>query len=273
MPYKVLDIYKDLPRTNCGDCGKGGCFAFASAVYLEGLALEACPHLAPALKESMEARLETGRAQGEGRRPESTEQALGFLLGKVRGADFQGLGADSGAAYQPGPPEALELSFLGTPHRVTRDDVAALEGEAPTIWVKIFLLIYVTRATGAAAAGEWVSYRSLPNTVSKAKSFDAVGEKLGHTFEERLGELDQAARRLGGEPTSFGSADRGYLFQALPRVRLLLLFWDRQEGFPARVSLLLDKGILDYLDQEAIVFLAEAFGNRLLGKGLGELAA
>lgn len=270
MAYKVLDIYRELPRTNCRDCGKGGCFAFASAVYLEGFPLAACPHLA-AVRDAMEAKLAAGRAQGEGRRPDSSEQALGFLLKKMADADLAALARHCGAAYDPGPPEALRLDFLGVPHRVTRTDVAAARGDAPTVWVKIFLLIYATRASGAEPAGEWVAYRSLPNTVSKSKSFERVGDRIGAAFEGQTEELDACAARLGGRVAAFGSADRAYTFESLPRVRLLLLFWDREEGFPARASILLDRGILDYLDQEAIVFLSEAFGNLLLGEGIEDV--
>ena len=268
MAYKVLDIYKDLPLTNCGDCGKANCFAFASAVYLEGASLALCPHLAPEHRATMEAKLEEGRARGEGRRPESSEQAFEFLKGKLAEADFGERSAASGARHREGPPECLELAFLGAPHRVTREDVIALGGEAPSIWVKIFLAIYVTRASGSPAAGHWVAYRELPNTVSKAKSFERCAERVAAAFEGRLEDLDGASRGLGGEPAEAGSADRAYRFPALPRVELLLLFWDRQEEFTARAALLVDRGVLDYLDQEALVFLGEAFVHRLLGEGI-----
>lgn len=271
MAYKVLDIYRDLPRTNCGDCDKAGCFAFASAVYLEGLPLSSCPHLGSSVLQGMEAKLAAGRAQGEGRRPESSEQALTFLLKKVAEADFSAVARNCGAAHGAGPPEVLTLDFLGIPHRITRTDVGALDEEAPTVWVKIFLLIYATRADGTAPSGEWVAYRSLPNAASKSKSFERVGERIGEVFQGRLGALDEAASRLAGHPLDFGSAHRAYAFSALPRVTLLLLFWDGEEGFPARASILVDRGILSYLDQEAIVFLAEAFGNRLLGKGISQI--
>jgi len=268
MAYKVLDIYKDLPLTNCGDCGKGGCFAFASAVYLEGASLELCPHLEHGRRAGMEAKLAEGRARGEGRKPESSEQAFEFLKGQLAQADFAERARASGAEVEPGPPEALLLDFLGARHRVTRGDVEALRGEQPTVWVKIFLAIYVTRASGAPPVGEWAAYRELPNTVSKARSFEVCGDKVAGGFGGREAALDAACRGLGGLPTAFGSADRAYLLPALPRVGLLLLYWEAQEEFGARASFLVDRGALEYLDQEALVFLAEATAQRLLGKDL-----
>jgi hypothetical protein len=59
--------------------------------------------------------------------------------------------------------------------------------------------------------------------------------------------------------------------RVLPRVPVLVLFWPQEEEFPARVSLLLDSSALDYLDQEALVFVAEALAGRLLGGNLSGL--
>ncbi|NTU59575.1 MAG: DUF3786 domain-containing protein [Deltaproteobacteria bacterium] len=271
MAYKVLDILKDLPRTNCRDCGKGGCFAFASVVYLEGFPLSACPHLGPELLAAMEAKLEEGRSQGEGRRPEASEQALRALLAKIQEVDFAELARRSGARHVPGSTEAIEVPFLGAAHRVTRADVTALEGEAPSVWVKIFILIYLTRSAESPPSGEWAAYRELPNTSSKSKTYERTVDRLAPAYEGRVDELERVVLAMGGKPASFGSAERAWVFSALPKVDLLLLFWDKQEDFDARVSLLVDRKILDYLDQEAIVFLCEAFTNRLLGKGLAEI--
>ncbi len=268
MAYKVLDLFKDLPGTNCGECGKSGCFAFATAVYLEGAPLSGCPHVPPDRLREMEGRLEKGRARGEGRRPEASEQALRHLRSVIGDRDLGEVAERCGGRYEPGPPEAVEVTFLGVPHRVGRDDVEALEGPEPTVWVKIFLLIYATRATGEPPEGRWVSYRELPNTVSKSRSFEACAARIARAFEGRPGELEQAAARLGGERVPHDSAPWAYRFRALPRVEILLLFWDADEEFPARAMILLDRGVLGCLDQEALVFLAEAFAQRMLGEGL-----
>ncbi len=267
MAYKVLDIYRDLPGTNCGDCGRSGCFAFATAVYLEGESLARCPHLPPGQRARMEALVARDRERGGGRRPAVSEQALEHLRGEMAGRDLREVAERCGGRYLCGPPEAVEVPFLGRVHRILRGDVVTPEDPAPSIWVKIFLMIYATRATGRPLSGRWVSYRDLPNTVSKARSFEACVERIARVFEGRPADLERAARPLGGRPADGAAAPVGYLFPALPRVPLLLLFWDREEEFPARAVVLLDEHVLDYLDQEALVFLAEAFSERLCRPG------
>lgn len=268
MAYKVLDLFKDLPGTNCGDCGKSGCFAFATSAYLEGTPLEGCPHLPEPKRREMAEKIEASRAGGGGKKQPSHVQALNFLLGKVAQADFAAMASATGAALLPGPPEALEIPFLGIPHRLTAADVAAASGEPPTVWVKVFLYIYATRANGNPPSGRWVAFRELPNTVSKAKTFEKVAGEVAQTFAGREEELKKAAQALGGGEIPYGSADLALRFSALPRVPLLLLYWRGEEEFPARSALLLDAGVLDYLDQEALVFLAEAFVKKLKGESL-----
>lgn len=40
-----LDIYKHLPKTNCGECGEKTCMAFASQIIERTLTLKDCPYL------------------------------------------------------------------------------------------------------------------------------------------------------------------------------------------------------------------------------------
>ena len=42
---KPLEVFKVLPRTNCGECGKSTCMAFAAALAGGEIALDDCPAL------------------------------------------------------------------------------------------------------------------------------------------------------------------------------------------------------------------------------------
>jgi hypothetical protein len=220
----------------------------------------------------MAEKLVKGREEGEGRKPASSEQALQALLGTMKKVDL-GTQAERCGGQLDGEGPGVRLPFLDGTYLVTREGVISEGGPEPTVWVKVFLLIYLTRANGRAPTGDWVSYRELPNTVSKSKSFEDCATRVSRAFEGRLDRLEEVVNSLGGMPDQFGSADRCYRFQILPRVPMLLLFWDRQEEFAARASLLLDRQVLDYLDQEAIVFMAEAFASRMLGDDLRGVVA
>ena len=44
MPLTALDIYKILPKTNCGECGVPTCLAFAMQLATKKAAIDACPY-------------------------------------------------------------------------------------------------------------------------------------------------------------------------------------------------------------------------------------
>ncbi|MFC1713474.1 acetyl-CoA decarbonylase/synthase complex subunit gamma [Candidatus Poribacteria bacterium] len=54
MPLTGLDIYKLLPRTNCGDCGVPTCLAFAMKLARKQAALDECPHASDEAKSALE---------------------------------------------------------------------------------------------------------------------------------------------------------------------------------------------------------------------------
>jgi hypothetical protein len=282
MSYKVIDIYKDLPRTNCGECGKGSCFAFATAAFLEGQPLNDCAPLDPEQRAGMQARLDADRSTGAEHRGPSAEQALRSLLEVMRSTDLATQAAQSGGAYVTEPEEGVRLPFLDAEYLATRRDLLTLRGDPAPTQVKILVFIYLTRAHGDPISGVWVSYRDLANTVSKSKSYDACTERLAAGLagiaadadpdaDADLGRLDELVAPLGGARVASDSADVAYLLPALPRVPLLLLFWRADEEFAARASLLVDRDVLGYLDQEATLFLAEAVTARLLGEDLADL--
>ncbi len=53
MALTGLDIYKKLPRTNCGDCGVPTCLAFAMKLAAGGASLDSCPHVTQEAKDAL----------------------------------------------------------------------------------------------------------------------------------------------------------------------------------------------------------------------------
>ena len=65
---KPLDIFKLLPRTNCGECGKSTCMAFAAALAIGEAGMDDCPPLSDKASAAQRSQLLTlfGRRQQSG---------------------------------------------------------------------------------------------------------------------------------------------------------------------------------------------------------------
>jgi acetyl-CoA decarbonylase/synthase complex subunit gamma len=53
MPLTALDIYKVLPKTNCGECGVPTCLAFAMQLATKKVAMDACPYASEEAKAAL----------------------------------------------------------------------------------------------------------------------------------------------------------------------------------------------------------------------------
>ncbi|MDD5422616.1 MAG: acetyl-CoA decarbonylase/synthase complex subunit gamma [Candidatus Omnitrophica bacterium] len=54
MALSGLDIYKQLPKTNCKECGFATCLAFAMALAQKKVSLDKCPHVTAAVRLLLE---------------------------------------------------------------------------------------------------------------------------------------------------------------------------------------------------------------------------
>ncbi len=54
MALTGLDIYKQLPKTNCGECGSPTCLAFAMQLAAKKTSLDKCPHISEGGRAALE---------------------------------------------------------------------------------------------------------------------------------------------------------------------------------------------------------------------------
>lgn len=50
----AMDIYKLLPKKNCGECKFPTCLAFAMQLANQKVALDSCPYVSPEAKTALE---------------------------------------------------------------------------------------------------------------------------------------------------------------------------------------------------------------------------
>ncbi len=267
MALSVLQVFKRLPGTNCRDCGAATCLAFATRVIKEGEDLTRCPHLSADAGEIAE-ELRRQQDAGVGRRRESVAIAAEVMHAKVESLNFAalapGLGVDAGV--EEGRPFLL-IPYFGTPVKVFKDQTVYPPGTPEDPWDAILLYNYLAFQGNQPLTDRWITFKELPNSVSKVKTLTRLEKKLAAAFAGRQADLRRRGRALNGEaPTEATQADVALVFRPLPRIPLMLLFWDAEAGesFEATARFLFDSQVSAYLDLESLLFVVEKLLDRLL---------
>ena len=192
MAITVMEVLKNLPRTNCGDCGQPTCLAFATHVIKEGEDLDKCPHLTGAGADMGQA-VRAQQEAGVGRRRESLAISLEVLQEKVAPLDFAALAEGLGATYgeEAGRPY-LSLIYFGHRLQVFKDELRYPAGADADPWDAILLYNYIAAQGQEPVAGRWIAYNSLPNSVSKAKTLARLEKKLADHFAGQAGGTQRA---------------------------------------------------------------------------------
>ncbi len=258
----AVEIYKLLPKTNCGKCGLTSCFGFAARLATRQSKPEECPPMAEDARETL--------IREASERPDSPgtvyADALELLKKKIKTVDFKKAASVFRAVHLDD--DRLELTFLNQRYTVTKDRILDQTGKEARPWISILIYNHLCMPDPPPPSGEWVSFGAIPQSHAKDKAWIAhVEEVIARNFEGIPGELEAACERNGGRKADIkGSHDVAYEFRFFPRYPALLIFWDEvaEEGFPAQCKLLLDRNAPRYLDIESIVVLGEVFVERLI---------
>jgi hypothetical protein len=273
MPLSVVDLYTQvLPRTNCRDCGYPTCLAFASMVVSEKLPLAKCPHLSPETLAHYQPILDAQHAEGRWTKKDMAADALQWARERSAGMRLEDLPARVGGrlVVTADGQATLELPYFTDTVVIRPEAIQKKDGTALNRWEQVFIYNHLAQGGSALPTEDWRGFEQIPNTVSKIKSMQRhVEAPLVARFRGHLPALARAARALGARDVSgrVGSADAAFQFQPLPRIPLLLLFWDEapDDGLTAGVKLLFDATITEHLDIESILFLSERLRQLLCG--------
>ena len=264
MPLSVVDLYRDiLPKTNCGDCGFPACLAFASIVVSEKLPLGNCPHIDAGIVENCQKELDKQYASGKWLKRDMAQDALEWAKQRSASVNIEDLpDRIGGKLLKKEGGVALELPYFTGSIIITERGILKKDGSNLTRWEQVFIYNHMAQGGSKRPSGKWKGLVEFPNTVSKIKSMvEHVEAPLIERFTGKTDELLTAAERLGGldMTDNVKSADLALLFRPLPRIPVMLMFWDEDkvDGFEAKVKLLFDETIAEHLDIESIMFLSE----------------
>ncbi|MCI5122391.1 MAG: DUF3786 domain-containing protein, partial [Candidatus Electrothrix sp. AUS4] len=200
---------------------------------------------------------------------------------KIQPVDLGQLSQRLGADWSADNPDQLRFRYLGRAILLGRDEVVMDGEQLIDPRDQILLYNYVAfggNATEHAGGGSeerrpndtWVGMESLPNSIAKIRTLATYCEnRLAERFAGRIQDLASLCAEMDGKAGNDEqgqSADFASVLPVLPHVPLYLLFWDQdvEDGFDARVKILFDQDVMDFLDLESLVFAAERMADRLV---------
>jgi len=182
---------------------------------------------------------------------------------ELLGRDPAELARLAGAEYRGGE---LRLRLFDREYRIPHPELVAYEqegGEPVPEEVQALLLDYLRHADGTEPKGEWLAFRELEGGQFYYKAFQGYsGDHLARSLGDDLEGLRRAAERLGGEPLELG--DLSFKFAVLPHLWLAVVYWQGDEEFPPRASVLFDTAAAHYLPTDGLAILGRWLCAKLI---------
>ncbi len=246
-----LEIYKRLPRINCGDCPAKTCMAFAIKVLKKEQAIAECPRLTEQLRKEIDSMLPVCRT-GRSYAGDWKEKRLAELFQEISQVDFSSIAECIGAKVQNG---LLKIKYMGKEVFLSH----SVFEEAPGIWDKLLILMYIKNAGSSSLSGKWTAFRDLKNGLLRAAGFKDICEApLARIFDENKAAFLKKLNETGAEEVTGFSAKYSFIVYPLPRIPFLILLRPREEDFEPDCKVLLDSTATEFLDVEALLYLGMA---------------
>ena len=268
MRFGPIELYKKLPKTNCGDCCQPSCLAFGTQVVGFGQELGDCPHLDETTLEEVARTIEEQKEKGIFVKKDNHKITREQLKDKFVKHDFKAIAPGLGLTYSAdNGKDLLDIPYFERTVTMSRTGIVAGATEEFDPWDEVLLYNYIFFSGSKPLSGEWVGLESFPNSLPKRVALEeGCHTRIYKYFTGARPELVSACQRLGGIPVLNGhNGDLAFKFTPLPRMPLLLIFWDedKEEGFEAQAKILFDATALDYLDLEGLTFVAEKLADKL----------
>jgi hypothetical protein len=238
-----LEIYASLPKSNCGRCVPRTCLAFAAALARGELQPGQCPQLAAGAAARIAAYLGARQAAHH-----EQEAELQRLRAGVAAVDFPAAVERVGATLVG---ERLGVKCLGRDFLIGRDGSIAADCHTHA-GLAIPLLRYVLYGRGGRPTGRWLPFRELQSAGGRALHFEQMCEKpLKRLVEAHAELLKDLIDLFSGERTvNLFGADVSLVLFPLPRIPVLICYWEPEADMDATVHVFFDATATDHLSAQ-----------------------
>lgn len=258
-PFQIL---KELPKTNCKDCGFETCLALATYVYAYGPAtLKKCPYISEDVIDRISKLFGERDISKSGTMIELWEE----FRKKLTDIDFENFRGKEGFIVEK---DSLRFRLLDDEILVTKNDIQSKDKEISE-HTKILIFYFLQCITKLQGETSFCDYKSF---YSKLKVRDVKQEefevKIQNVVKNNLGALREVIISFGGKDVSEYKDvyDLSMIVNIFPLIPILILYRQGEENFPPFCKLMFDKGCGLCFDSEGLEYLADYFADKIVEK-------
>lgn len=243
-----IEIYKLLPKSNCGQCGIATCLAFAAAVIKQEKRLADCPHLDQDTRSRYESKIDRP-SNMEGIR----EEQLKELKKEIRTIDICSRAELIGARPTG---ETIVIKCLGKDFEI--DAHGNVVSQCHThAWFTLPLLDYIVFSKGADITGTWVPFRELEKGKTWNPLFEQRCEKPLKGIADTHNELFEDLVSMFSGASAFNNfdSDISVVLYPLPKVPVLICYWRPEDDIASQLNLFFDNTAEKNLSIESLFTL------------------
>lgn len=240
-----VEIYKKLPKTNCGSCRQKMCMPFAFALQKGEADLSDCPNLPPNERNELALGIKTF---------DWREELISKLQAEMSRVLLKNVAAQLGADFKNG---RLHFSCFGKSVVVGSD--GSVQSERPlTPWIRMLALFYIKNHGSADISGKWVLHNELRGGLMKYKAFQRECEEpLKALFDAHLDAAEDVLPLYGAIRQAGFATEHAWLIKVFPKMPVLFLYWPEDDEFGSKVTIRFDSSADEYFDVEQLIFLVE----------------
>jgi hypothetical protein len=233
-PKNAMEIFLQLDKSNCRECGEKTCLAFAGAVFKGQKKIDGCPKLRQAIIKQF-----SDEPQNQNAIERNRDEYLQMMKNTIAGIDLAAAAERVGAEFVP---NRLTLSVLGRSFSVDAEGNLAADIHINP-WVAVPLLDYIINGKGLPPSGRWVSFRELKEGQERYPLFqkrcEAAMKRLADTYTDLF---DDLVRIFGGKQVEEKfESDISVVLHPLPKVPVMLCYWLPEDGLESTLNVFFDE--------------------------------
>ncbi len=251
-----LDVYKILPKTNCGHCAVPTCLTFSAAVIKNEKRLADCPYVDRTIIEQYDGTIETPASIEKTR-----EETVAQLKERASSVNLASRAERLGGRLSNG---SLVIKCLGKDFAV--DGQGSIASQCHThAWFAIPFLQYVLFSTGKDPSGTWVPFRELEQGRTWAPLFGQRCEKpLKHLADTHTELFDDLITLFSGMSSdNIFDSDISVVLYPLPKVPILICYWKPEDDLESQLNMFFDDTAEENLSVESLYALGAGIVSML----------